>query len=331
MRTITCHIFTRSILLIVLALFTTGCTDDSGFTPQPCLDYNFYGLQIAGNFNNPTGQIDFVKNTTAHLVNPGLQVLSSTSTPDNLYSNRPAFDRSNETLYFIDEFNGGQKMYVATPAAIDEYVLSPASSYSAPIYLGSQLYALEFDATGVYLCTISASGVAVRQGASLGTNAYYTDSIGNKAYGVASLSGSLLFLVDHMLYEVATSGTLLNSVFANTSAGYALYSDIEIDPETGGLFLPKTENGLRSIVHWDFNSGAIIENTVIPSINFNAESVNLAYNNCGDRLLVLSNGTTFNNTQENSRIWELEIPNSPNPGSIMNTSSYTDMLLGIVY
>ncbi|WP_225034839.1 hypothetical protein [Winogradskyella sp. SM1960] len=331
MKTKTFKILKRNSFIIILALILNSCSDDSGNTPQPCLDYNFYGLQIGGNWSNPTGQIDFIKNTTANLANPGIQVLSSALTSDNLYSNRPAFDRTNETLYFIDEFNGGQKMYVATPSVIDEINISPSASYGAPVYVGNQLYALEFDASGIYLCTISATGAAVRQGASIGPNEFYNDTVGNKAYGVASLSGSLLFLVDHQLYNVSTSGAVLSSIFANTSAGYAMYSDIEIDPETGGLFLPKSENGQRSIVHWDFTSGSVVESTIVSNIDFNPESVNLAYNNCGDRLLVLSNGTYINNAQENSTVWELEIPNSPNSGSILNSYSFSDMLLGLVY
>ncbi|GGW66394.1 hypothetical protein DFQ11_103118 [Winogradskyella epiphytica] len=331
MKTNTFNNLKRTVFLITLTLFIYNCSDDSGVTPQPCLDFNFYGLQIEGNFGNPTGQLDFIKNTAANLANPSLQVLSSLIITGNLYSNRPAFDRTNETLYFIDEFNGGQKMYVAAPGTLDEIILSPAASYSAPIYLGNQLYALEFDTSGIFLCTISASGVAVRIGGAIGTNEYYQDTVGNKAYGVASISGSLLFLVGQVLYEVTSTGSLLSAIPVNTTAGYAMYSDIEIDPETGGLFLPKMENGARSIVHWDFSSGAIVESTIIPSIEFNPESVNLAYNNCGDRLLVLSNGTYINNTQENSRIWELEIQNSPNPGVINNSNAYTDLLLGLVF
>lgn len=317
-----------SAFIIIATLVFTSCTDDSGTTPQACADYNFYGLQV-NNFNNTGGQLDYIQNTSSDVNNPGIQVLSSLQTTQRFNSNHPAFDRANETLYFIDETNGGGQMFIADPNALNQVPLSPAANYGVPVFVGNQLYALEFDVAGIYLNIVTATGAATRIGGIIGANNFFMDPVGNRGYGVLSDSGSLLFLIGNTLYEVATSGTVLNTITVPTTN--TEYLDIETDPDTGGLFLAKWESGLRSIVHWDISAGTIVESTIISNIEFNRESVNLAFNNCGNRLLVLSNGTFINNVQENSRIWEIEVQNSPSSGTILNTNSFTSVLLGLIY
>lgn len=330
-----------TVLSISLMLSLFSCSDDDTGTPVGCLNMKFYSLRIPN--QNVSNNVDFVSNSSASINSTSVNVETTSSFQRLLNANRAAFDRTSSDYAFINNWNTSPGSELISTSGLSGFNtpvnLSPTTSrFDGIVFYNGIFYALEKDTSGaVYVVQVNLSGTTTRltsvdisSSISLSAN---LDVAANRCYSTSNETGKLYFLGENLVEIDASTGTLLNTYTLPAIPSFT-YVDIVKNhtPSTNGLFVAKIDGNFNGIVHWelDSTSSTVLEIPLIDSLDLNPETTDLTYNECGDRLLAMSNYTGGGL----SKFYDIAVGDDadvvPNQGNLIGTRTFNEFFVGVV-
>lgn len=332
----------KTLLLIVVSISLLSCANDDDPTSPLCLNTKFYGLRVP---DNQSHLIDLVSNSSANIGSSNVNVLSTSSFPRQLVPNRATYDFISDTYVYLNRWNNATNEIIRSVglSGLSNVNLSPTTSeYDGLVSYNGNFYALEKTNTGaVYFVSINVlTGATNRITATdISSSISLSNPISagnNICYAASDENGMLYFLSNNLIAIDEASGNLIQTFTPPATTSFTYLDIVKTDDASGidGLFVAKADGGFNGLVHWelDITSGTIAENPIISGLDFNPETTDLTFNDCGDRLLAMSN---YGFSGGYSKFYDIQVPNNPhlpasaNQGNLVGTRIFSELFVGI--
>ena len=332
----------KTLFLMVVSISILSCSNDDAPSPALCLNMKFYGLRVPNDQSNP---IDLVSNSSANIGSSNVNVLSTSSFPRQLVPNRATYDFSSDTYIYLNRWNNATNEIIRSVglSGLSNVNLSPTTSqFDGIVSYNGNFYALERDNTGaVYFVSINVlTGSTTRiTGTDISSSISLSVPISagnNICYAASDENGKLYFLSNNLIAIDEASGNLIQTFTPPATTAFTYLDIVKTDAAAGidGLFVAKTGGGFNGLVHWELDtaSGTIAENPILNGLDFNPETTDLTFNDCGDRILAMSN---YGFSGGYSKFYDVQVPNDPhlptsaNQGNLVDTRIFSELFVGI--